>query len=304
MMKKLFFLFIGLLVLVCSVELLLRAIGLGSWIVYESHPKYEYFQLPNQQFKRFGNSYSTNSLGMRGSREPTSTGIQILKFGDSVLNGGSKLSDKENVSNLISDSLTSLGIENTVLNISAGSWGVENAFRYFQNKNLRTDIIVLVFSSHDFTDNMHFKNVVGTHPNWPNREPICAIDDLWSKWLKYKLGSFIGVDFQELNYLNGVVDTSQSPGWEQFNSYCSINDIPLLVYLHPEQSELASKSWSQPGDKLIAWLEKNKINYISGLQMGYLNRCYADNIHLNAEGHRSIAANIFPSLLEIIEQKK
>ncbi len=303
-MKKLLSILFVLVILVVISEMILRIYGLGDWIKYESNSKFEYFQQPNQYFQRFGNLYSTNSLGMRGSSEPNSKKFQILKFGDSVLNGGSKLSDEETASQLISDSLNMLGIRNNVLNISAGSWGVENAFRFMQDKNLRADIIVLVFSSHDFSDNMHFKNVVGQHPNWPNEAPLCAIDDLWSKWLKYKLGAAIGMEFEELKYLKGVVDTSRSPGWQLFKASCAQNDIPLLVYLHPERSELNAKSWSVSGEKLVAWLDSNKVSYVSGLQQGYAPGSYEDNIHLNAIGHRSIATNIFPSLLEIIEQKK
>jgi len=303
--KRAFKMCLLIAVLVIASEVGLRIYGLGQWIVYEENSRYEYFQIANLNFDRFGHHYSTNSLGMRASPEIDKRGIRILKFGDSVLNGGAKVSDENNVTSLVSDSLSKLVIENTILNISSGSWGTENAFEYLQDhKELNPDFIVLVFSSHDYSDNMHFKNVVGNHPNWPNEQPHCAIDDLWSKWLKYKLGEVFNYRFEELHYLDNVIDTGMSPGWNKFHFYAQDNDIPMLVYLHPEQEEIEKGRWKLNGQKLIRWFDENGISYVDGLEQGYLTNSYEDNIHLNAKGHKSIAQNIFPSLLNSIRSKK
>ena len=303
-MKRVFKICLLIAVLVLTFELGLRFYGLGQWIVYEENSRYEYFQIANLNFNRFGHHYSTNSLGMRASPEITKGGIRILKFGDSVLNGGAKVSDEDNLTSLVSDSLSKLRIENTVLNISSGSWGLENAFEYLQgHKELNPDLIVLVFSSHDYSDNMHFKKIVGSHPNWPSEQPLCAIDDLWSKWLKYRIGDLFNYRFEELHYLDNVIDTNMSLGWSMFNEYANTRQIPLLVYLHPEKIELDSGAWNSNGQKIIQWLIQNDISYVDGIEKGYLADSYVDNIHLNAKGHKSIAQNMFPSLFHSIQKK-
>lgn len=303
-MKSLIKIIVALSILIVLSELSLRWFGLGKWIVYVENNNYEYFQKPYQKFKRFGNSYSTNSLGMRGSPELSKKGIRILKFGDSVLNGGAKVSDENNAARVVQDSLKKLGIESNILNASAGSWGVENAFEFLiNNEDLKPDLIVLIFSSHDYSDNIHFKKIVGSHPNWPCEQPICAIDDLWSKWLKYRIGDLFNYRFEELHYLDDVIDTNMSLGWSKFSEYANTHQIPLLVYLHPEKVELERETWNPNGEKLIRWLVQNDISYVDGIEKGYLAGSYEDNIHLNANGHQSIAQNIFPSLLHSIQQK-
>lgn len=286
-----------LLVSIVSTEIGLRLYGLGNWITYEENLFYEYRLTPNQNITRFYNIITTNSYGMRASNEPKSTSKKILKFGDSVLNGGSKIDDNEAVNILLQESLNKDSTFVELFNISAGSWGPDNAFAFLQHAiDFKFDAIVLVFSGHDYRDNMHHNSVVGIHPSWPNNQPVFAIEDVWIKVLRGKVFKLIGWDSGSANHLKGHDNTMMNPGWKNFFEYTENNSIPFLVYLHPEKKELMSQEWSEESLKLISWLKSHKIKYVDGIDKGYLENSYVDNIHLNANGHKALYNNLLPEM--------
>ena len=86
---------------------------------------------------------------------------RILVFGDSVLNGGSLTDHKKLATTLLEKSLQkSCDPLIRVLNISAGSWGPDNAFSYLKKHgDFNASAIVLFFSSHDAHDNMYHEKI-------------------------------------------------------------------------------------------------------------------------------------------------
>ena len=129
------------------VELFFRLIGFGTRPLYQESLDYEYALISNQKVKRLNVEFTTNSLGMR-SRELDSKSKLILGFGDSVINGGMAISQEELASSIIDSALTASGSEYQFANVSAGSWGVSNAFAWLMSKELNDpEIIVLLFSA-------------------------------------------------------------------------------------------------------------------------------------------------------------
>lgn len=293
---------IGIFLLLClvGVEVGLRLYGLGEWITYEESQEYEYRITPNLRVSRFHHTITTNSLGMRATPEPQKSKKKVLKIGDSVINGGSKVDDQEVATALLQKEINKIRLDVDLFNISAGSWGPDNAYEYVKKEiNFEYDAIVLVFSSHDFNDNMHHNSVVNWHPSWPGEQPICAIYDLWYKLLKGKLATIFNIDVKYDRHLIGHDNTMMNPGWENFFNLAADKKIPFVVYIHPNQGELNTGNWSEQGMKLIHWLEKNEVNYIDGLIKGYDQGSYIDNIHLNAIGHKSLAKNLSEKVIEI-----
>jgi hypothetical protein len=280
-------------------ELVLRfGFGLGSRPLYEQNDYFEYCLQANQDLSRYHNTYVTNGYGMRSKSISKSDKKRVLLFGDSVLNGGSKVSQEDLASSLLDDQLNAeLEIAVNMCNISAGSWGVENAFQFLKTKiDFDFNAIVLVFSSHDYHDNMHHRPVVGIEPAWPNENTYTAIGDVWDNYLVPKMKGWFG--YGGYDYLEGFDDSAVNPGWINFIQYAKENEIPIIVYHHPEDYELKDKSWSENGQALQKLLIENSVQYIDGLDVEKQSS-YIDNIHLNKDGHELMASAIKKELLKL-----
>lgn len=296
-MHKFFRWLAWLLLLLFGAELVARfGLGLGEIPVYIEDPDYEYIYAPNQTVYRFGNRISTNEFSMRSKPISSSDTLVVLKIGDSVINGGAHI-DQDSLSSSILENDLSLSLGKTVrvLNISAQSWGPDNAFQYIRKHgNFNADLIVLVFSSHDLHDNMHHQKVVGVHRAWPAEQPGSALADGLNRyvlsWIKIKLG----YPNEEYDYLLGFDDSKINPGWEQFISYSRENNIPLMVYLHAEKEELNSGKYNKFGQQILQMLDSSGVQHFQGIQVVNQADYYRDNIHLNSMGHRVLAHFLFP----------
>ncbi|HLP10551.1 MAG TPA: hypothetical protein VK177_01400 [Flavobacteriales bacterium] len=294
-----------LLVAFVAAELALRFIwGLGSLPLYTENEFYEYMYAPNQDLYRFGNHICTNSLGMRSPELNKKDKIRVLKIGDSVINGGAHV-DQDNLSStLLATQLTNdLKEQIGVYNISAQSWGPDNAFAYIKSQgDFDAKIFMLVFSSHDLHDNMHFKNVVGNHMAWPSSQPLCALTDAWTRYAWPKIKGIFGSKEQEYDYLYDFDDSKLNTGWKNFFTYCSEKKIKLLVYVHATKTEVENKSYDKYGKQLLAMLDSNKIEYLEGKNHIHDLTAYRDEIHLNTMGHKLLTKALFPVLRKAIKE--
>ena len=91
------FLFISLFFLIILITLLtlaegmLRFVGLGNPILYNTNLSYRYYLKPNQKIKRFNSSIVINNHSLRSDENwyKELTQKKILFMGDSVTYGGS-----------------------------------------------------------------------------------------------------------------------------------------------------------------------------------------------------------------------
>lgn len=285
---------IGVVVAVLVVEIALRAFfGFGRLPIYYASPLYEYALMPDQDMTRFGHRFFINEQGMRSAPLRTEE-RRILKFGDSVLNGGVRLSNDSLCSSLLEARLQLSAPERRVLNVSAGSWGPANAYAWMtQHGDFGARGIVLIFSSHDWVDTMSFRDVVGRVPFYPAEQPHTAIGDA----VTWVYSRYVGdVDWQSLPKIEGVPENSGSTpgaGWREFDQYGRDNDIPLLVYHHATQRELEAGEWNPNGRALEAFLNNRGVAVVSGLKIGLDSSDFVDNIHLSASGHRKLADALF-----------
>ena len=292
---------ISVLVVLLILELFARfVLGLGEVPLYVESENYEYIYAPSQKVRRFGNTIITNEFSMRSLPLSSEDEIRILKFGDSVINGGS-LTDHDSLASTILEKRLSMQFNKKirVLNISAGSWGPENAFRYLQEHgDFGANIIILVYSSHDLYDNMDFTRIVGVAPSWPKHQPLCAISDGFLHYVWPQLKRIFGVKERfEIIHGIGEVNAGENRGWSHFIDYCKKNDIKLLVYLHATKSELKQRKMNENGQRIIQILKENNIDYLFGINNGISEKGYRDNIHLNNEGQKELADILFPILI-------
>lgn len=274
--------------------------GLGQLPLYIKNPNYEYIYAPNQNLKRFGNNIITNEYSMRSKPIKNTNKPLVFLFGDSVINGGAHIDQDSLCSTLLENYIQLEFTDARILNISAQSWGPDNAFAYLKSyPELKPDAIILFFSSHDYNDNMHFKEVVGKHRAWPDKQPLCAISDAFFRYIKPKFDSWIGNHDNEYGYLYGFDDHKMNSGWQNFLFYTQENNLPFFVCLHAEKRELNNKKFNTKGTHLITWLDSAKIKYITDLDI-LNNSDYRDNIHLNNSGHSKWYKLLKPHLHQLL----
>lgn len=292
-----------ILVLFLLCELIARyVLGLGIVPVYVESKEYEYIYAPDQKVKRFGNLILTNQHGMRSDMVDTSAFL-ILGFGDSVINGGSQTDhDSLATSHLSKDLTASLKRRVQVLNISANSWGPDNAYAFLQKHgDFGSQVILLVFSSHDRYDNMHFQKVVGVHPAWPGKQPLTATTDALFKYMMPWLRSKLDPSYDEYSYLGIDMKKKLNTGWADFEAYAKANNKKLLVYIHPSKSEAAKGTYDKNGKALIEQLRKDSLHVIAPVAVFKSGDFYRDFIHLNNTGQRKLASLLYPELLALVQ---
>lgn len=297
---------ISLLVLVVGGQLFAKYyLGLGDLPIYVKNKYYEYIYAPNQEVYRFHNRISTNAQSMRSKPLSDRDRIRILKFGDSVINGGVHVDQDRLASSILEHNLSAKFHEQIrVLNISAQSWGPDNAFAYLkQNGNFGSKFFVLVFSSHDLHDNMHFRNVVGEHKAWPDSKPWCALTDGINRYLIPKIKSWFGYPEETYDYLMDFDDSKINPGWREFFEYTKTNGIELLVYVHATRNELKNGAYDKYGQELMRLLNQNQIRFIEGIKHLTSEQYYRDMIHLNEKGQGRLAAILEPYLDTIVSRE-
>lgn len=287
-------------------EMILRyGFGLGDYPIYRVDSNYEYFYASNQDVYRYGNHITTNEWGMRSKPVDKKKKIKILEFGDSVLNGGAHV-DQDKLSTTLQEVQLNKNFNDNVqvLNVSAQSWGLSNAYAFLKKHgDFNAKIFVLAFSSHDLNDNMHFKSVVGVEPAWPSEKPMLAITDVWSRFMWPKLKS-IFTDYDEYSYLKGFDDSKVNPGWKNFFNYAEKHNISIIVYLHATKEEANLEQYDRRGQEILKICKTNRIKVIQDINILKGNEgAYIDNIHLNEKGHQLMTDLLAPELVLLLKQK-
>lgn len=299
MLKKII---IGIVLIVLFAELFLRfVLGFGDLPLYVKSMEFEYIFAADQNVKRFHNRIRTNEFSMRS--KPLKEGeTRIFKFGDSVLNGGVNTDHEELSSTLLENSIQQNFKDSLlrVLNVSAGSWGPDNAFAWLSsNPDFDPALIILVFGSEDWYDYMNFQDVVGNQPNYPEEKPFSAISDAFSWIYTRYIQDF---NWNELAYIKNVNNDNfdHNPGWDHFIEYSTENDIDLWVYHYPNKEENQNQAYNRKGQQLQQYLKNNNVFVISGIDAGLSESDFQDEIHPTSSGQVKIAEAIKPHLIQWI----
>lgn len=288
--------------------------GFCDTVLMQESKKYEYIAQPNQDRMRFRHHIVYNSLSMR-SPEVKRNSIKILGLGDSVINGG-VLTDQDSLATtLLSVALSdALQQEVQVLNISAGSWGPDNCNAYLDEKGcFDAKVMLLVVSSHDAYDNMDFKPIVDVHVSFPSKQYVSAIVELFDRYLIPKVKDLFYkktldqqlADFEERHGIkkNGKCFNS---GFAALKQKADSLHIPMIIYLHAEQSEWKDKRYNFQGQEIIKFAQQKNIPIIKDLEANINENWYRenDNIHLSQYGQHRMAELIYPYLLNALRLSK
>ena len=292
-------------------ELALRFFGgFCNAPLYVSDSNFEYVLAPNQYRYRFQNLVKTNKFSMRSEPINATDTTVVLLIGDSVINGGNP-TDHDDLASTILEKQLSEYYKKTVrvLNVSAGSWGPDNAFAFLKQKGFfGADLLCLVTSSHDAYDNMSHQPVVGINPNYPDKQYSFALYELWHRYvyqlfiyhyvevpLKEKLGPLLQRAPGDVIHKFG---TTFNPGFQQLADTTKAMKIPFLIYLHPELPELRAGKYDAQGQEIIAFARKNHLFLLQELALKpsedlFRNPTF-DSIHYNERGQAFMARQLFP----------
>tara|TARA_R110000751_G_scaffold1474_11_gene5597 strand:- start:558 stop:1490 length:933 start_codon:yes stop_codon:yes gene_type:complete len=310
MLEKLKRILLLLLGIVIATELILRlGFGFCDTVLFMSDPDFEYIAQPNQDRHRFGNHIVYNELSMRA--EPIDTyALKILALGDSVLNGG-VLTDQDSLAtSLLSNKLSSqLNRKIQVLNVSAGSWGPDNAYAYLEKfGDFNSRLLVMVFSSHDYNDNITHEEVVGNHPSYPNKQYPLALLEVIDRDIIPRVNRLLPKDINNSRSIDNELminknGKNMNTGFEDIVNYANSKNIPLIFFLHPEREELNNGVYSERGKSIIKFYEDQNIPVIKLLERDYKTSYYRDQIHLNESGQRHLAKVMREEILNILENE-
>lgn len=288
--KKL--LFILVLLLFVAIEITLRiAYGFGTMPLYIESKQYEYIYAPNQEMKRFGVYFYVNSYSQR-SHEPDNNKKKILGLGDSVINGGSQTDHDSLATSIVSNET-----EFQMLNISAGSWGADNCAAYLKEHGIfNAKAMFVVLSSHDVSDSMNFEPTVGVHKSYPKEQYSFAINEVIDRYIFPRLfKSSTAIDPNE-KVLKGI-DKGEifNKGWEELKDIAHNANIPLVIILHAELSELKIGDYNEKGKMIEQWANNNNIKFIKDITF-MKEENYRDRIHINSSGQKVLAGIIMNEL--------
>lgn len=297
-------LLISILLLFITGEFILRGFfGFTDAVLFLEDPQVEYLAQPSQDRHRFGNSIRYNEFSMR--TEPFQhDACKILGLGDSILNGG-VLCDQEALATYLLEKKISkeTGKNYQVLNISAPSWGPDNAMAYLEKfGNFNAELIFLVTSSHDAYDTMDFVPIVGKSENYPEKQYNLAYLEGVNRYFLPWLGKrFKGKKEATGGFEDKSMEKIFNPGFQDILEYTNSKKIPFLLYLHPELSEVRKGSYNKKGQLILEFARENNIRVISGLTRAQEDH-YLDNIHLNEKGQKNLYEQLYPNLKEIVFQ--
>jgi hypothetical protein len=283
-------------ILFLGLEIALRVKwGFGTMLLFNEDPAFEYIAQPNQHIVRLGNRMSYNDHSMRSDALSTNDSCVVIGFGDSVINGGT-LTDQDSLATTLIEN--SIGNNTRILNVSAGSWGPDNCAAYLNKYgDFNATLFVLVVSSHDAHDNMEFDKVVGNHPSYPNKQYPLATLEILDRYILPRIAGYLG-KANEDNLMINKDGGEFNIGFEFFKNYSRDHNIPLLIYLHAEQQEIAEGKYNEDGQEIIRFCESNNIPYILGLTAGETQDLYVDQIHFNNGGQKLLAKALLQRVQE------
>jgi lysophospholipase L1-like esterase len=320
---------IGLAIALVVVELVARFyIGLGDPPLLMSDPQLEYLYQPNQTCRRFHNLIHYNAYSMRSDdfalRKRSPEELRVIVVGDSVVNGGAQTDQSELATSILARELTGeLARPVVVGNVSAGSWGPDNELAYLQRYGMfDADVLVIVVSSHDYADVATFEPLVGVVRDMPDRKPLTATGELWTRyvwpWLQWKLA----LAARPVKPAATSGDAPPAPdavarpeaiarsvgALREMIRLARRAGVRVIVAQHLAESE--QTGGVQPGhDVLRDAAAEEGVERIVQLGPAFAEslknggKPYRDSIHPNAAGQRLIAAEVKPAILDVVRSR-
>lgn len=281
--------------------------GCATPVLYISDKQIEYTLKPSQNISYNSSKYIVNEYGMRGeSFKPLRSAqeFRVLIFGDSVLNGGSQVDQSKLATTLLKERLEKLLSKPVVVgNVSAGSWGPGNWLAYVKKFGFfDADVVIVLISSHDASDNPTFQNLNPT--THPEKNPISGLLFCSEKFIgrvyenyianTYNIGGKMDYDHTDISIRHGIDSLNK------FLLLAKSHVSKVIIIQYPEQDELYGTT--KPGFHEIKNAAINTgVSRFSAFSVFYQSvsngvNPYRDNIHTNSAG-QELLEKIFETAL-------
>lgn len=298
-----------ILVIALGTEISLRFIGFGNPPLSQEDPYTGYVFQPNQKINRFGRNIEYNQYSQRS--EPISLDkpehkIRILMTGDSVLNGGNPIDQHQTITELFEAKLVQGEPPSEILNASAGSWGIGNQLGYIEKfGTFQADALILQIGTHDLTQGKSKGDVVGTSINYPDRQPLLAIQEAF---LRYALPHFQKTFFPKstLTPSPQQLDQQFHQNMESLKIIANIaqtRNIPLFVLFTPDREDLLPTPKTPAyKNQFLQVLNALKIPVIdthtawSTLPPSTVETYFRDGVHLSEAGNQATADLLYQKI--------
>lgn len=305
--KRFYWLLAGVVLAFIGLETGLRlGLGLGYPVLSMADSQTGYRFQPHQNRRRLGKKLQYNQYSQRSDfvtlPKPQDT-FRVLMVGDSVLNGGTPIDQAQTISELLETQLASDYPTVEVLNASAGSWGIGNQLGYLRKFGFfDSDILILQIGTHDLVQPTSTGDRVGRDPNYPNRLPLLATQELWQRYLMPRVQRRFGwkssgeipttpdleAQFQaNMAYLQEIITQARR------------QSLPVYVLYTPNWVDVLSPD-PNPLYKaeFLALLDRQQVpvidlqNLWSSLPATTVEAYFRDSVHLTVAGNQAIAKTL------------
>lgn len=307
--RRLLWCLVLIVAILVSGELFARFyLGLGNPALLLADPKIEYLYKPNGTYERFGNTIHFNQWSMRSDDFPEHKSdpaeVRVLVIGDSVINGGAQTDQKELATSILQRELSAkLGKKVIVGNISAGSWGPPNQLAYMEKFGwFDADAVVIVWSSHDLEDAPTYQSLVGVSADFPNRPPMCALQDAIQRYLPRYVPALAKSAPPGKQLSPAERRSTCESAIKSLHSLARQQEIPVIVALLPERLE--GQDSRRLGDfrSLLASLKCPPVELGDAFRQSMNSGIepYRDNLHPNSVGQQLIATALLEPITRAV----
>ena len=264
-----------LVLLVFSVEIVTRVLGIADVPIREANPVTGYIPVASQSGSFLNNTWHINEMQMISRKEFTSRGDEVLVVGDSIVFGGNALDQSERVG----EQLDALFETRNVYAIADGSWTFKNSVNYLASRKddlLQLQDIVFVLNSPDFEAPPSSWRCMSFHPTVP---PSSAA---YFAYRKFFSPQCLEQSPPELTVPDFDVDAKLNQLVEEFKN----SRFSILLY----QNKAEWQSGTSLRDLIGGGLSK-KIDIYERTDFPEMwnEGFYFDGIHANAEGAAALA---------------
>lgn len=300
---------LGVAVLLVGAEGVLRVGGFGHPVLLQGDAEVGYLFQAEQFTTRLGRNVHINAFHQRSDDVPAlpaSAARRVLMVGDSVTFGTTLLDQKETLSERLKGALNARGGSSwEVLNASAGSWGPGNELAYLQRfGTFGAQEVVLQIGSHDLLQMKSTSARVGIDPSMPNRRPLTALGEVWSRYLWPRWqgltapayptppsGEAAAVQFD--NNLRSIL--------QMVHCIRECGAVPIVLHT-PNRNEVVSDNVALPSEyapwreRFVALLEAQDVPVINLAEIWAADPnasdYYLDHVHLSPRGTAAAAKMI------------
>ena len=291
---------IALVLLAGLTEAGLRLVlGLGNPVLIAPDAAAGYTLKPNQNVWRFFCRTRTDGNGMRSeapAARPANGALRVMFVGDSLTYGTSRVSQDDLFTERVKRELPAvLGRPVEVLNASAGAWAIENELGYVRSRGVfNSHLVLLVLNSGDLGQPRSRVEDVGR--DLPVKAPAMAMEELWERYLLPRLRlAQRKVDAGDAARVDANQVAASLAELEEFRQLVTGQGARMGIVYIPFRKEMPEPAGAM-GRTLREWAAGHGVPLMdmTAVESGHsVKEIDLDaGVHLNAEGHRLVAAEI------------